>query len=459
MGNTGKIKDPLINFKVYSKNLDTSIITLAIRQVGYSNEKIFNIKTDKISFSKNDIIIIEVNDLADTIIDSYLKLVNDDIGNLVVVTSSKDVVLLSSLSRLGLTDIFVLPFELQKFKVYLSQLIDNFSVKLHAEKVRKQKIDLSDFNNIIGKSSAIIKTLYQAKNVAKNYKVDLLLLGETGTGKSLLARSIHNNSPIVDSPFVSINCSAIPGNLLESELFGYEQGAFTDAKSRKPGLFELARNGTIFLDEIGDLSLHLQVKLLSVLDTRKVRRLGGIKDVPIKARIISATNRDLLSLIEQNLFRRDLYHRLSVVTIKIPPLRERGKDILLLANYFIKEAADKFDKQVLAMSVSMKKFLLKYPWPGNIRELRNAIERAVLLSEGTQINTSDLFNLPEGTSAEQMLEGNKVFNLEFNEDGISLDEINKIIIHQVLRKFKDNKTKTAKYLRISRPRLDRILKS
>lgn len=459
MGNTGKIKDPIINFKVYSKNVDTSIITLAIKQIDYSSKKIYNVKMNKISFGKNDIIIIEVNDLANTIIDSYLKLANDDIGNLVVVTSSKDVVLLSSLSRLGLTNIFVLPFELQKLKFYLAQLVDNLSVKLHAEEIQKQKIDLSDFNNIIGKSNTIINTLYQAEKVAKNYKVDLLLLGETGTGKSLLARSIHNNSPIVDSPFVSINCSAIPDNLLESELFGYEQGAFTDAKSRKPGLFELAKNGTIFLDEIGDLSLHLQAKLLSVLDSRKVRRLGGIKDIPIKARIISATNRDLLSLVEQHLFRRDLYHRLSVVTIKIPPLRKRGKDILLLANHFIREAANKFDKSILTMSFSMEKFLLKYPWPGNIRELRNSIERAVLLSEGTKINTSDLFNLPEGTSIEQMLEGNKVFNLEFNEDGISLDEINKIIILQVLRKFKDNKTKTAKYLRISRPRLDRILKS
>lgn len=459
MGNTGKIKDPIINFKIYSKNADTSIITLAIKQIDYSNKKIYNVKMNKISFGKNDIIIIEINDLANTIIDSYLKLANDDIGNLVVVTSSKDVVLLSSLSRLGLTNIFVLPFELQKLKLYLAQLVDNLSVKLHAEEIQKQKIDLSDFNNIIGKSNTIINTLYQAEKVAKNYKVDLLLLGETGTGKSLLARSIHNNSPIVDSPFVSINCSAIPDNLLESELFGYEQGAFTDAKSRKPGLFELAKNGTIFLDEIGDLSLHLQAKLLSVLDSRKVRRLGGIKDIPIKARIISATNRDLLSLVEQHLFRRDLYHRLSVVTIKIPPLRKRGKDILLLANHFIREAANKFDKSILTMSFSMEKFLLKYPWPGNIRELRNSIERAVLLSEGTKINTSDLFNLPEGTSIEQMLEGNKVFNLEFNEDGISLDEINKIIILQVLRKFKDNKTKTAKYLRISRPRLDRILKS
>ena len=459
MGNTNKIKDPLVNFKIYSKNSDISLITLAIKQVDYSNKKNCNSKTNKISSNRNDIIIIEVNDFSDDLIDSYLKLVNDDIKNLIVITSSKDVVLISSLSRLGLTNIFVLPLELQKFKNYLSQLVDNLSVKLHAEEVQKQKIDLSDFNNIIGKSNAIIKTLYQAKNVAKNYKVDLLLLGETGTGKSLLARSIHNNSPIVDSPFVSINCSAIPDNLLESELFGYEQGAFTDAKSRKLGLFELAKNGTIFLDEIGDMSLHLQAKLLSVLDSRKVRRLGGIKDIPIKARIISATNRDLLSLVEQNLFRRDLYHRLSVVTIKIPQLRERGRDILLLANHFIREAANKFDKNILTMSSSMKKFLLKYPWPGNIRELRNAIERAVLLSEGSKINTGDLFNLSEGTSVEQILEGNKVFNLEFNEDGISLDEINKIIIHQVLRKFKDNKTKTAKYLRISRPRLDRILKS
>ncbi len=458
MAASNQIETITINFKIHSKSKLGKQIELAVKQIDYPSKKITITKTQPNSGKLNEFLILDINHLEDHLIDSALQFKEKIINEPIIITESQNPVLLSTLSRLGLNRIFVFPFEIQKFKAFLESQVNNLSVKLLSKKVDKDNIDISDFGNIIGKSTAIKKVLYQAKNVAINYQVDLLILGETGTGKGLLSRSIHNNSPLADNPFVAINCSAIPENLLESELFGYEQGAFTDARARKLGLFEIAKNGTIFLDEIGDLSLHLQVKILDVLDNRVIRRLGGTKDIPIKARIISATNRDLLSLVEQKLFRRDLYHRLEVVTLRIPPLRERGNDILLLANHFLEEASKKFNKPKPKINAEMKKFLLKYPWPGNIRELRNAIERAVLLSESEFLQTDDLFNFPKIESFEQLLGTNNYLNLQLNSDSVSIDELVKRIATHILNKFHGNKSKTAEFLHISRPRLDRILK-
>ncbi len=458
MATTNTLTTPAIHFKYFALNENSDLIINAINQIEYSEIKITYCKNEQLNYDISNIFVFDVNDLTDKNIDIAFKVKKDFNHNPIILVYSEEPILLSTLARMGLTEIFVIPSELQKLKFYLKTITDNLSIKLLARKIDKQKIETSDFNDIIGKSKAIKKILNQAKSLAINYKVDLLILGETGTGKGLLARSIHKNSPIADAPFVPINCSAIPENLLESELFGYEPGAFTDAKNRKIGLFEFAKNGTIFLDEIGDLSPNLQVKILDVLDRKVIRRLGGVKDIPIKARIIAATNKDLLTLVEQKLFRRDLYHRLEVVTIELPPLRKREKDVLILAQHFIKEAVKKFNKPHLKMSKEMELFLLKYNWPGNVRELRNAIERAVLLSESSTLEVNDLFNLLGNKTIDSILDSSNILNLQFNEEGIPLDEINKLIVRQVLRKFQGNKTKTAKYLHISRPRLDRILK-
>ncbi len=458
MANINTLTKPPIIFKYFKANENSDLIINAINQIDYSAIKIEFCDEFHPTTGIGNVFVFDINELSDQYIDVAFKVKSVLDTDPIMVVYSQDPILISTLSRMGLTEIFIIPSELQKLKFYLKTLTDNLSVKLLARKIDKEKIETSDFDEIIGKSKAIKKILTQAKSLAINYKVDLLILGETGTGKGLLARSIHKNSPIADAPFVPINCSAIPENLLESELFGYEPGAFTDAKKKKLGLFEFAENGTIFLDEIGDLSPKLQVKILDVLDRKVIRRLGGVKDIPIKARIISATNKDLLTLVEKNEFRRDLYHRLEVATIELPPLRKRERDVLILAEHFIKEAVKKFEKPQMKMSKEMEVFLLKYEWPGNVRELRNAIERAVLLSEGSTLQVNDLFNLLGNKTIDSILDNSSILNLQFNDTGIPLEEINKLIVRQVLRRFQGNKTKTAKYLHISRPRLDRILK-
>ena len=210
----------------------------------------------------------------------------------------------------------------------------------------------------------------------------MLIPGETGTGKELLARAIHYNGPRAARPLVEINCSALPENLLEAELFGYEAGAFTDARTPKPGLLEAANGGTLFLDEVGDLSVNLQGKLLRVLEDKRVRRLGSVRDQEVDVRIIAATHVDLYQAATDGRFRQDLYYRLSVLPIHLPPLRERGDDILLLAGSFLDRFAAQYELPRGNLSSEIKRVLLSYPWPGNVRELRNALERAVLLGDG-----------------------------------------------------------------------------
>ena len=278
----------------------------------------------------------------------------------------------------------------------------------------------------------------------------------------MLARAIHNYANSNNSPYVEVTCTAIPENLLESELFGYEQGAFTDAKNQKPGLFELAENGTIFLDEIGDLSLGLQAKLLRVIERKVIRRLGGVKDIPVNTRIISATNRDLDKLVSEKKFRIDLYYRLKVVTIKLKPLRERGNDVILLTEHFINEFCDQYERPLKQITKELIDFMLHYKWPGNIRELKNAIETAVVLYEDDLLNTAHLENLIQGTVEDFMPTisdsySPKLINMNLNYETTSLGQLEKIYAKEVLVKASGNKSKTAKILGISRPKLDKLL--
>ena len=266
------------------------------------------------------------------------------------------------------------------------------------------------------------------------------------------------------SPFIDIVCTAIPEELLESELFGYEAGAFTDARTRKIGLFELAEKGTLFLDEIGDLSLNIQTKLLRAIEKKVIKRLGGIHDIPINARIISATNRDLEVMVEQNRFRRDLYHRLNVVSIEIPPLRKRGADIILLANHFIKEFNEQFNKSIKKIDKDLQHFLMGYPWPGNVRELRNAIERAVLLNENGKLMLQDFSNLRTSVQvnfpeiSENVALPDHIIRLDINYGSTGLRKLEIYYAREVLKKIGGNKTQAARLLGISRPKLDTLLK-
>ncbi|MGH7454289.1 MAG: sigma-54 interaction domain-containing protein, partial [bacterium] len=287
--------------------------------------------------------------------------------------------------------------------------------------------------------------------------VTVLLRGESGTGKEMIAHAIHYNSSAPTQPFVEINCSAIPEALLEAELFGYEKGAFTDAKTRKRGLFELAENGSLFLDEIGEVSPQMQVKLLKAVEEKKIRRLGGTEDIQINTRIITATSRDLQAAIRDGQFRQELYYRLNVVSIYLPPLRERGDDILLLAHHFLCHFAKEYASTLSAFTAEAEALLREYHWPGNIRELRHTIERVVLLSEGQFVTRTALARAMESeTPALPSKSADATaIKIDIPPDGISFEEIEKQALQAVLEKMGWNKRLTSRVFKISRPRLAR----
>lgn len=297
--------------------------------------------------------------------------------------------------RLGAYDYIMKPIIHEEIKLIvrnsLSQRYVNKEDVCTKKAFSSTAITKYDFSTIVGQCPSIKAILDEVKMVA-NSRSNVLLLGETGTGKELIARAIHCNSNRAQAPFIAINCSAIPENLLESELFGHAKGAFTGAIFSKRGLFEEADKGTVFLDEIGDLSPHLQAKLLRVLDDKEIRPIGSVQSKKVDIRFIAATNSDLYNSVKEGKFREDLYYRLKVITLKLPPLRERGDDIKILAEHFLKKFSNEMDKPAKTIDEEAMKVLKNYYWPGNIRELQNIIERAVLLCDSTCI---ELKHLPE----------------------------------------------------------------
>jgi transcriptional regulator with PAS, ATPase and Fis domain len=287
--------------------------------------------------------------------------------------------------------------------------------------------------------------------ISKTHKTSVLIQGESGTGKELAANAIHFNSKRSGRPLMKINCSAIPDSLLESELFGYEKGAFTDAKNTKKGLFELADGGTVFLDEIGDMKPFLQSKILRVLENQTFMRVGGEREIKVDVRIIAATNRDLEEMVKEGLFRKDLYYRLKVMVVEMPPLRERAEDILLLANLFVEENNKEYNKSIKGLSAEAKKILIQYPWPGNIRELKNVIERAMILTDQEYLTPKQLpFELMQ---TEQNTRRRTTSELFKATDEMSLEIMEKSHISEVLKRLEWNKSKTSKVLGISRATL------
>jgi len=341
------------------------------------------------------------------------------------------------------------------------------SLKTEVDKLKKREDMLLGFHNILGKSEKMLHIFRMVEEVSA-HNTHVLIQGASGTGKELLARAIHKQSNRHNKPFVDVNCAAIPGTLLESELFGYEAGAFTDAKKRKIGLIEYAQGGTLFLDEIGEMPLTLQAKFLRVLEDGHIRRLGGTESIPIDVRFIFATNRDLSRMVAEGTFREDLYYRISVVPIHIPPLRERSEDIILLAEYFLEEFNKKFGKKVKGFSKEAKQALLSYPWPGNVRELRNIVERVMIAQDVGPI--IKLESLP-AEIRKGVAKGSNVISLDgvlppITEAGINfaevtakvLEETKRQIIAQALTLTKGNKSKAAKLLGISRYKLLREAK-
>jgi transcriptional regulator with PAS, ATPase and Fis domain len=304
---------------------------------------------------------------------------------------------------------------------------------------------------VIAESPAMREVLGFVRKVASSEATTVLLEGENGTGKDLVAKTLHYESARQAEPFIAINCAAIPETLLESELFGYEKGAFTDARNQKRGLFELADKGTLFLDEIGEIPLILQAKLLRVLEDQNFRRLGGLKDIQVDLRFVAATNKNLREAVREGAFRQDLYFRLNVIQIVIPPLRERQEDIEPLAKFFIDHYNRKFKRHIEAVSPESLELLLTHDWPGNVRELRNAIERAMILEETAMITPASLPISISGSEVKHVPAAD--LELRIPEDGMSLVDNERQLLSRALEKTGGNQTQAARLLRITRDTL------
>lgn len=320
------------------------------------------------------------------------------------------------------------------------------TIKDITEEVAPQK------REVIAESSGMREVLNFVRRVAASEATTILLEGENGTGKDLIAKTLHYQSLRQTEPFIAINCAAIPETLLESELFGYEKGAFTDARSQKRGIFELADKGTLFLDEIGEIPLMLQAKLLRVLEEQSFRRLGGLKDIKLDLRVIAATNKNLREAVREGAFRQDLYFRLNVIHITIPPLRERPDDILPMARFFVEHYNRKFKRDIEGVSAEAAKLLMVHDWPGNVRELRNAIERAMILEESTEIRPSSM-PLSIGHTAGMSAPTPVTDTPAFPDEGLSLEENEKQLLMRALEKTGGNQTQAARLLHITRDTL------
>jgi len=360
--------------------------------------------------------------------------------------------------RGGAYDFIGKPISLEELRVTIRNGIEARYLRREVEQVRSQRAREFNFRQIVGESPAMKKTLALAAKVAESEVSSVLLQGESGTGKDLVAKAIHYGSQRAGNPFIAINCAALPATLIESELFGYEKGAFTDAKARKQGLFEQAEGGTLLLDEIGELELSLQAKLLRVLEEGAFRRVGGLKDIPLDVRVIAASNRDLKQESEQGRFRLDLYYRLSVIQIDIPALRERGDDVLLLSTHYIETISSKIRRRqkINGLSADVAALFRRYSWPGNVRELRNVIERALILEDSEEITTE---YLPAGmightsTHASNLKTAPVGPSFVLPDGGISLDEAELSFVKQAIERSGGNQTKAAKLLGISRDQL------
>ena len=355
--------------------------------------------------------------------------------------------------KLGAADYLTKPFNVDEVKIVLRNIIEKGKLKQEVDYLRKVSSELLE-KTIIGESPVIRELHSKIEKMAEASVSTILVTGESGTGKELFARHahrlLHSGAGQRYAPFIRVNCAALPESLLESELFGYVKGAFTDAKSDKKGLFELAQGGSILLDEIGDMKHDLQSKLLRVLEERTVRRVGGSEEIPIDAAVIVTTNRVLSDMVEHGEFRMDLFYRLNAFSLHIPPLRERREDVSVLAGYFLSYFCTKYNKKTIkGFSPEAEKLLVSHEWPGNVRELRNVIERIVVLESGDTILPE---HLPKEISGKHALASSKsaeVTAFSLPEGGISLDEVEKNLIVQALERARNNKTQAARLLRIS----------
>ncbi|MEZ6187153.1 MAG: sigma-54 dependent transcriptional regulator [Planctomycetota bacterium] len=355
--------------------------------------------------------------------------------------------------RAGAADFLAKPFKPDALRAVLERVLEHKRLVEEVNRLRERMENHGLLEELIGSSPAIRELSQVIVRVAASH-ASVLISGETGTGKELVARAIHEHSDAKDGPFVAINCAAVPAALLESELFGHERGAFTDARETRAGLFQKARGGTVFLDEVGDMPPELQAKLLRVLQERTVRPVGSDREVPIEVRILAATHRNLEQEVAAGQFREDLYYRLNVVNLTVPPLRERGNDVLLLAQHFLDRFARASHKEVHGFSSSAAQRLLEYDWPGNVRELSNTVERAVALTEHDRVIVDDLPPRLRNYTAE--LPATQAVR-EDPDTLETLQEVERLHIERVLAAVEGNKARAARILGLDRKTLYRRL--
>ncbi len=349
--------------------------------------------------------------------------------------------------RRGAYDYVTKPIDYEELVLVVHRALEHFRLVEEVRTLRSSLDRKYGFENIIGHSEALLSLLDMAARAARSNST-ILIRAETGTGKELLARAIHFNSPRREKPFITINCGAIPRDLLESELFGHVKGSFTGAMGHKTGKVEMANLGTLFLDEIGEMPIELQVKLLRLIQQGEVEKVGAVSANKVDVRIVAATHRNLQAMIEDGSFREDLYYRLAVIPLELPPLRERAEDIPELLQHFFALAKEKVGRPDLVLPEALIPHFQNYRWPGNIRELENVVERLVVLSRGSEITVADL---PEFLRREQPLAD--VLQLDLPPRGISLESIEKELLIRALEKFNWNQTHAARYLDISRKAL------
>ena len=369
----------------------------------------------------------------------------------------------------GALDYLAKPIDLEKLFLLAERAITMVRKDIELERVSETRKAAYGFDRLIGSCPSMHEVTETARKVAQVPFATVLLTGDSGTGKELVAHAIHLASANAKEPFVEVNCAAMPENLLESELFGYEKGAFTDAKQRKRGLFEVASAGTFFLDEIGEMPLNLQVKLLRVIEERRFRRLGGTATLSVQFRLIAATNADLQEMIAAHRFRRDLYYRLAVFSIHLPPLRERGHDVVEIANSFVQHFNREFGKSIQGISPEAQDVLLSYDWPGNIRELRNAVERAVLIGSGRYILPSDLaiksrahtpLSMDTALQADHLAPAapQNGFEIKVPNHGVNFEDVERQLIRIAMHHCNNNASAAARFLRMTRETLRYRLK-
>jgi DNA-binding NtrC family response regulator len=369
----------------------------------------------------------------------------------VMITAFGDIQTAVKTIKLGAYDFMEKPFNMDKLKILVNKALETVSLRNEVSQFRMSMKARYGFDSMIGESSEMKKVFEIIGKIARSDATTIFLNGESGTGKDLTAKVVHYQSSRVDKPFMEINCTALPENLVESELFGHEKGAFTDAKTAKKGLFEIADGGTVFLDEIGDMMPGTQAKLLKVIENKSFKRIGGTKDIEVDVRIIAATNKNMQDIVSRGEFREDLYYRLKVIPITIPPLRERDDDILLLANFFIDDFNKEFKKNLKGLAKETKKCFLEYPWPGNVRELKNVIERAMILESEDYLLPD---HLPlELTSREVMAQNVKDIDIKIPPGGLDIEEVEKELIRQALDTTRGNQTKASSLLNLTRDTL------